>query len=230
MQHLASNTGFRPELLPSDGSLGRIRTYRRGAVLWSRASPISSVFVVRRGEVEVTVPGFSTGTVVRRVRTGEVCGLFSFCEARQQTPHSTGRASVRCEVLEIPHADFVAFLTRRADVLLAVLVSACERLAYAEDRIHVLSCRGAEDRLLTLLLQLANRNGHHSRTDANVMVLHYTHAELARSAAMTRSHVSTVLARLRESRVVQYGRGTALHLDVRAALARLRNKETVVAA
>jgi len=211
--------GFRADLLPMDGSLGRVCTYRKGAFLWTRDGPISSVFVVRHGEIEITVPAPGSGTVIRRVKPGEVCGLFGFCQDRQRRAHTAGRAAVRCEVLQIAHAEFVEFLARRPDILMAVLVTACERLAYAEERIQVLTCRKAEDRIVTLLLQLANRYGHASRADPNLVVLHYTHAELARSAAMTRSHVSTVLARLRESGIVHYGRGTALHLDVGAALA-----------
>jgi CRP-like cAMP-binding protein len=103
-------------------------------------------------------------------------------------------------------------------------------LAYAEERVHVLTCRGAEDRILTLLIQLADRNSRLSRENSSVAILHYTHAELARAAAMTRSHVSTVLARLRENRLVQYGRGQALHLDVGAALGYLSSRGTRTAA
>jgi len=222
--------GFKTELLPNDGSLGRICAYRKGAFLWSRDTPISSVFVVRRGEIEILVPGPGTGTVVRRVRPGEICGLFSFCESRKNQAHTSGRASVRTEVLQIPHAEFVHFLADRPDALFAVLVTACERLAYAEDRIHVLTCRSAEDRIITLLLQLADRNGTPSRNDANSVVLHYTHAELARAAAMTRSHVSTILARLRGRRIVEYNRGSALHVNIRAALAYLHARRPLAAA
>src|SRR5581483_8832291 len=136
-----SYTGFKAELLPSDGSLGRVCTYRKGAFLWNRDAPISSVFVVRHGEIEITVPAAASGAVIRRVKPGEVCGLFGFCEDRQKRAHSAGRAAVRCEVLQIAHAEFAEFLGRRPDVLMAVLVTACERLAYAEERIQVLTCR-----------------------------------------------------------------------------------------
>ena len=222
-------TGFKPALLPADGSLGRICTYRKGALLWSRDAPISSVFVVRRGEIEVFVPGPGEGTVVRRVKPGEICGLLSFSDARKERAHSAGRASVRTEVLQIPRPDFIDFLSRKPDMLFVVLTAACERLAYAEERIHVLSCRGAEDRILTLLLQLAERNRTSSSDDPNHVLLHYTHSELARCAAMTRSHVSTVLARLREKHLVRYDRGSPLRLNVRAAMAYIRPRKTVAA-
>lgn len=211
--------GFRLDLLPTDGSLGSEHTYRKDTVLWSRDQPAGTVYVVKRGEIEIIVPGHrGHETVIRIVKPGEICGLFCLCADRKDSAHTTGRTTMRTDVLEIQRADFENFLKGKTVVALALLVTACERLAYAEERIRVLAQRGAEDRILALLLQLVQRSGRPSAEHPELVRVQYTHSELARLSGMNRTHVSVVLHRLREKDIVRYGRGTPTHINMPALL------------
>jgi CRP/FNR family transcriptional regulator, cyclic AMP receptor protein len=211
--------GFRLELLPSIGYLGTDRTYRKGTILWSRHKPAHSILIVKRGEIEIIVPGHkSHETVIRLVKPGEICGLFCFSRTAKDSAHTTGRATVRSDVLEIECGEFEAFLKGHPDLALSVLITACERLVFAEERIRVLAQRGAEDRVLALLLQLAQRSGRANPANPDLVRVQYTHAELARLSGMNRAHVSVVLSRLRERDVVRYGRGVPTCINMPALL------------
>jgi CRP-like cAMP-binding protein len=213
----APMNGFRIDLLPSDGSLGTPRLFRKGSNLWTRTKPAGSIFVVSRGEVEIIVPGHrSHETVIRVVKPGEICGLFSLCSERRAAAHTTGRATVPTEVLEIAADDFEAFLRRTPEAALAILGTTCERLSFAEERIRVLAQHSAEDRILALLLQLADRSGHSNPANPTMVRVQYTHAELARLSGMNRAHVTVVLNRLRDKDLVRYGRGSPTYINTPA--------------
>lgn len=203
--------------LGADRVPGHTRTFRKGALLWVRNQPSGSVFLVKRGEVEILVPGHkSRDTVIQVVKPGEICGLASF--NRKRISPTTGRALVQTEVLEIAIEDFLALLARSPRMARSVIVSACERLAFAEERIHILAQRGAEDRIVALLLQLARRRGHPSLAQPDFVRLAVTHAELARLAGMNRAHVSVVLNRLRVKDLIRYGRGNPPQVNMPALL------------
>lgn len=221
--------GFNPDLLPSDGSLGRERTYEKGSLLWSQNKPCGSVFVLKRGEVEVCVQGSNRHeTTVRIVKPGELCGFVSFCKDRSDRSHTTARATVRTTVVEIPVDEFVQFLSGHPQALLATLLTACERLSFAEERAHVLSYRRAEDRLMALLLQLTRRSGHPSPGDSELIRIQYTHSELARYSGMNRPHVSVVLGRLRASGVIKYSRGSPILVHLPRLQERLQEAMTTI--
>jgi CRP/FNR family transcriptional regulator, cyclic AMP receptor protein len=205
------------EFLPSDGSLGKDRTYRGGAILWGRHKRADSIFVVKRGEIEIIVPGHkSHETVIRLVKPGEIGGLFCLFVNARESAHTTGRATVRTDVLEIQREHFEAFLKRNPDAALFVLVGVCERLVFAEERIRVLAQHRAEDRILALLLQLAERSGRANPGNPDLVRVQYTHTELARLSGMNRAHLSVVLNRLRERDIVRYGRGVPTCVNMSA--------------
>src|SRR5579875_2690911 len=87
---------------PLDGSIGCFRDYPQGAVVWSATEPVHSLFMILRGEVEISVLGYdSHETVLRFVKPGELCGLLSFCEQKARRAHSTARATAPTAALEL---------------------------------------------------------------------------------------------------------------------------------
>lgn len=132
---------------------------------------------------------------------------------------------MRCEVIDIPIEAFTGFLRSSEAAVAGLLCALADRLAYAEERVRILSNHDAEDRLCALLEQLAVRSGRQSRRAADLWALEFTHAELGDLAGLSRAHVSVVMGRLREKALVQYSRNTALLVNVQA-LADRRKRQT----
>ena len=218
--HLACQTltGLTLEHLPRDGSLGRVRHYRKNAVVWRPDDRADRIYFLRRGQVTV-MTGDAEGheLILRVIREGEPFGEICFCAPEKGLRHTTGRSVIESEALEIKHADFVSYLRGSNDRLTAFLFTFCERLSETERRAEVLAHRGAEERLGSLLLQLAAVPG---ELESEV-VLHVSHDELAQMGAMSRSHVTVTMGKFRRYGLVQYGRNRPLVVNVAALQSRL---------
>lgn len=212
-QHLACQTltGFTLAHLPRDGSLGRVKRYRKGAVIWHPDDRADRIYFLQRGQVAVLL-GDADGheVILRMIGVGEPFGELCFCTQEHGVRHTEGHARTDSDVLEIKHTDFVSYVQRSRDTLTAFLFTFCEQLSDMERRVAVLAHRGAEARLGHLLLHLAHARGTHE----GKVVLYVSHAELAQMAAMSRAHVTVTLGRFRQRGVVQYARNRPLVVNV----------------
>lgn len=97
----------------------------------------------------------------------------------------------------------------------------CLRLSDAERRAEILTYRGAEERLGRLLLQLAKTRGRAKPQVEGQVTLHVSHDELAQMAAMSRSHVTVTMGKLRRLGLVLYERNQPLMVNAPALTAYL---------
>ncbi len=215
-------TGLTLEHLPEDGSLGRVRTYRKGADLWRPDDRADRIYFLRRGQIMV-MSGDSEGNevIMQVIEKGEPFGELCFCSQEKGLRHTTGRAVVESEAQEIKHRDFVGYLQKHTDALMDFTFTLCERLSEMKLRVGVLAHRGAEERLGRLLLQLAAPPGQQHTEGTNEVPLHLNHEELAKMAAMNRSHVTVTMGKLRRCGLVRYERNRPLVVDVPALTAYL---------
>lgn len=218
--HLSCNTltGLALEHLPQDGSLGRTRRYRKGIDIWRPDDRANRIYFLNRGQV-VVMSGDSEGNevIMQVIEKGHPFGELCFCSQEKGLRHTIGRAVIESEVLEIKHRDFVNYLQQHTDVLMNFTYTLCERLSEMKLRVGVLAHRGAEDRLGRLLLQLAAPPGQQQHTEGtNEVPLHVGHEELAKMAAMNRSHVSVTMGKLRRRGLVRYERNRPLIVNIAA--------------
>lgn len=215
-------TGLAIEQISEADSPGRLKRYRKGEDIWRPDDRADRIYFLRRGQVTV-MSGDSEGNeiIMQVIERGEPFGELCFCSQEKGLRHTTGRAVVESEALEIRHADFVSYLRKDADALANFTFTLCERLSEMKLRVGVLAHRGAEERLGRLLLQLAAPPGQQHAEGANEVPLHVGHEELAKMAAMNRSHVSVTMGKLRKKNLVRYERNRPLVVDVPALTAYL---------
>lgn len=223
--HLPCNTltGITVDHLPKDGSVGRIRRFLKGADIWRPDDRADRIYFLRRGQV-VVMTGDSEGNevIMQVIERGQPFGELCFCSQEKGLRHTTGRAVIDSEVLEISHRDFVSYLRKDMEALMNFTFTFCERLSEMKLRVGVLAHRGAEERLGRLLLQLAAPPGQQQHTEGtNEVPLHIGHEELAKMAAMNRSHVTVTMGKLRKRGLVRYERNRPLVVDVPALTAYL---------
>ncbi len=221
INHLACQTLTRLTLdqLPRNGSLGRVRRFRKGTDIWRPEDHADRIYFLQRGQAAV-MTGDAEGheVIMRVIGAGEPFGEICFCAPAKGLRHTTARAVVASEALEIKHRDFVNHLQQNGKALTAFLFTFCERLSEMERRVEVLAHRGAEDRLGRLLLHLANAPG---EGEGEVM-LHVGHDELAQMAAMSRSHTTVTMGKFRRYGLVRYERNLPLVVNVAALKSHLK--------
>ena len=215
-------TGLALEQLPEDAAPGRSKRYPKGADIWRPDDRADRIYFLRSGQVTV-MSGDSEGdeVIMQVIGRGEPFGEICFCSQEKGLRHTTGRAVVESEVLEVGHRDFVSYLQKNADALMGFTFTLCERLSEMKLRVGVLAHRGAEERLGRLLLQLAAPPRQQHTEGTNEVPLHINHEELAKMAAMNRSHVTVTMGKLRKKGIVRYERNRPLVVDVPALTAYL---------
>lgn len=222
-RHCAALTALVRERFAEAAPTGRRRRYGRSQPVWSPGDAADTLYVLDRGAVEVTRRGPENREVLlRTVEPGEPFGELCFCAENGGRRASTAAATAESEVLEVGLRDLLGALQRSGEALLDLVVAVCERLVDLEARAEVLAQRGAEPRLARLLLHLAHTQ-RRGRAGGDTAALYVTQRDLARLAAMSRSHVSVVLGRFRERGLVDYAPGRALVVDVPAIQALVNN-------
>ncbi|MGI8836850.1 MAG: Crp/Fnr family transcriptional regulator [Pyrinomonadaceae bacterium] len=212
--------------MPRDGSHGRGRTYRKGTTVWQPDDRADSIFFLLRGELAV-VAGDAAGREVtlRVVGAGEPFGELCFCGGPSELRQTTVRALLPSEAVEIKLDIFMKYLQENREVLAAFVFTFCIRLADAEGRIEVLAHRGAVDRLGWLLVHLAHARGQAKAGLTGDVAVPVSHEELAQMAAMSRSHVTVTMGRLRRLGLVSYERNRPLFVDVLKLTAYLSSEQ-----
>jgi CRP-like cAMP-binding protein len=151
--------------------------------------------------------------IVNVIQVGEPFGELCFCAEDKGLRLTNARAVIESEAVEISYRDFLNYLQADAKALHSFVITFCKRLSDAERRNEVLAHRGAEDRLGRLLLNLVATRGHQSARENNLVILHVSHDELAQMAAMSRSHVTVTMGKLRRRNLVFYDRHQPLTVD-----------------
>lgn len=215
-------TGLTLNQLPRDGSLGRVRQYDQGTYVWQAGDRADRIYFLQRGHVAVMVNDPQGREItLQSVLPGEPFGELCYCSPKKGRRETNSRALLNSEVVEISLDDFVDYLQRRGDVLTALMVTFCLRLSDAERRAEILTHRGAVERLGRLLLQLARTRGYaHPQVEGQV-ILHVSHDELAQMAAMSRSHVTVTMGKLRRLGLILYERNQPLVVNAPALTAYL---------
>lgn len=197
--------------LPRDGSLGQPRPCHKGSTVWYHNDLADSVYFLRRGQVRVVADG-SDGreTLLRVVKPGQLFGELCFCSGKKSFRMSSAVATVDSEIFEINLNHFLAYLQDNLPTLASFVFTFCKLLSDSQHRIEVLACRGAEERLGKLLLQLAISRRKRGDQESGKISLSLSHTELADIAAMSRPHLTVTMGNFRRLGLVQYGRNTPL--------------------
>lgn len=207
-------TGITLDAVPRDGSLGRARSYRKGADIWRPDDRSESIFFLVRGQVAIVSADHAGHEFILGViAAGEPFGELCFCKALKNR-ETFARAVIESEALEIKLDDFTNYLQEHRDALTAFIFTFCTRLSDCQRRLEVLGYRGAEERLGRLLLHLAATRGINAEAKTGWLEVPINHDELAQMAAMSRPHVTVTMGKLRRRGLVQYQRNSPLMVNV----------------
>lgn len=211
-------TGLTIDNVPRDGSLGRLRSSRKGSDVWKPDDRSDSIFFLTSGQIAIVLTDRDGRELVLGIiEAGEPFGELCFCAPRKHFLRGNyARATVKSEVLEIKLDDFLSFLQTSRDLLQAFTFTFCCRLSDCQRRVEFLAYRGAEERLGRVLLHIAATRGKPSEAASGQIVLPVSHDELAQMAAMSRPHVTVTMGKLRRRGLVNYERNKPLTVDAEA--------------
>ncbi len=187
-------------------------TLPAGQVLFSHGEAGDAVYVIERGEVEISVHSFDGRKLALDVlRDGEVFGEIALFGGNRT---ATATALGDCVLRKIRRADVLSTLRARPELALDFIDVLCERLRRLSDKLEERSFQPVPVRLANRLLYLDAKLGD---TETGVSV---SQSDLADFVGATREAIAKTLAIWRASDWVALSRGSIRIVD-RAALQEL---------
>jgi CRP/FNR family cyclic AMP-dependent transcriptional regulator len=213
----AAAEGFLNELDPQEReeleTIGSVRRYRRGDVLFHQGDDAGAVIVLLEGHVKAAMLNDGREVILAFPGPGEILGELSAVDGQPRS--GTVRAVDDIEALVVPGSTFRAFLERRPRVALVLLRSVAARLR-ASDRLRVdYAVNDVVVRVAGRLVELCDRYGAEDGAGIDVG-LSITQDELAAWAGASREAVAKGMALLRTLGWVQTERRRIIVLDIPA--------------
>lgn len=199
---------------------GRRRRYRANTLLWPENAATQQICRLLSGRVHI-VQTTKDGQerLLQVVHSGELFGELCFCRLQNVRFGIFARAMTAVELVEAKVGGNEKESLLKNPIFCGELLGGlCRQLRESHARVEVLGTRDGQRRVELALLELARQRG--GKTSGKQVRLTAGHAEVAQFAGMTRTHVTTILNRLREEGAIDYDRGSAMTIDVQ----RLRGK------
>lgn len=199
---------------------GRLRSYRKGAVLLVEGESSDRVAVLVGGRVKVFVSTDDGREVVLSMRgPGDLIGELSFLDGAPRSATAAAVEEVRAATLT--SAEFKAYLGSRPSVALVLLQMLSGRLREADAKLAEFTAHDSVGRVAKRLLELADRYGR-EEAGTTIIDLALSQEELAGWTGSSREAVSKALGALRQLGWVQTRRRGFVILDIGALRRRAR--------
>ena len=169
----------------------RLRSYRRGEILFHKDDPGSSLFLVKTGRIKISVFSSEGKEAVFNVHgAGDVFGELALLDGAPRSATATALEASR--VLTLDRTSFVSFLHEQPDAALILLGDLAGRVRRLSAQVEDLMFLDIPGRLARTLLRLGEDYG--KKTSRGVEIdLHITQTELGGMVGATRVSVNRLL-------------------------------------
>jgi CRP-like cAMP-binding protein len=204
------------QLSPADFQLlegySRIRVFSRKAPIYLPAEAADAVFVLAEGRVKIChVTSDGKQSILAFIEPGELFGELAVFAPGTRDEHA--EALERSTIVMIPSDAFQTLLQQRPELSLGVSKLMGIRRKRIERRLKNLLFVPSRDRLIHLLLELAEQYGK-TGDDGVQLGLHLSHQELANVIGSTRETVTVLLRDLQQEGLIFTGRKRITIRDV----------------
>jgi CRP/FNR family cyclic AMP-dependent transcriptional regulator len=190
-------------------------TYPTGAVLFAEGQAARGVFIVRRGQVKLSICGSEGRTLIlRMVGAGWPLGVAAVVSGRQY--EATAETQEPSEISFVQHSDLLRLMRLHGELALWVTQHISQDYASTcrEIRDLILS-DSAGEKLARLLVGWLDQNA--EAKNPSQMKLALTHEEIGQMIGTSRETVSRLFAGFKKQRLIQQS-GSTLVIPNRVAL------------
>jgi CRP/FNR family cyclic AMP-dependent transcriptional regulator len=192
--------------------LVRERSHTKGSVILSQGDSGDALFLIRTGQVKVTVIAEDGREVILSVLgSGSFFGEMALLDDEPRSAHVI--AMQDCTLLQLRRDDFRARLRLSPDLSTSLLRELSRRLRRADDTIASLMLLDVNGRIAHLLLELAREEG---GNEGARIARRLTHASLGQMVGASRETVSRTMRNLVLRNVIAVTRREITLLDLGA--------------
>lgn len=169
----------------------RVRTYRRGEILFNKDDPGTSLFLVKTGRIKISVFSSEGKEAVFTVHApGDVFGELALLDGAPRS--ATATALDQSRLLMLDRTSFVAYLREQPDASLILLSDLAARVRRLTSQVEDLMFLDIPGRLARTLLRLGEEYGRKSTRGVEID-LQLTQTELGGMVGATRVSVNRLL-------------------------------------
>ncbi len=197
---------MKPDELDEILRLSSERRVPRGASLFQKGDPGSSMMAVLAGRVRVSsVSAEGKEITLNVINPGEVVGEIALLDGKPRSADCSAIEETTLLVLERRH--FLPFLRRNEDLYLRLLAVLCEKLRQTSMALEDLALLDLPARLARVLLKLALEYGRQDGKGSIRIGVKMSQRELSNQVASSRESVNKQLRVWRDDRVVDIEAG-----------------------
>jgi CRP/FNR family transcriptional regulator, cyclic AMP receptor protein len=191
----------------------------RGAIIFAKDDPGSSLFAIRKGTAKMTVPSADGHeVVVNLVTEGDIFGEIALLDGRPRTADAVAISD--CEMFVIERRDFLPLVREEPEIAIKLLEILCGRLRQTTQQVEGVMFLHLPGRLAKALLRLSGGDG--VARQPKIVV---TQRDLANTIGMSRESTNRQLRLWAENKWVRLERGGITILSV-VALERIAESDS----
>src|SRR6266480_5999838 len=140
-------------------------TLKRGATIFSKGDPGTSLIAVISGTVKISVSSVDgRNAILNLVGAGEIFGEISLLDGLARSADAT--ANTNCEIFVIDRREFIPFVRSQPALAMKFIELLCMRLRRTSDQVEEVILQNLPGRLASALLRLNEKHKPGDRTIA----------------------------------------------------------------
>jgi CRP/FNR family transcriptional regulator, cyclic AMP receptor protein len=184
-------------------------TLKRGATIFSRGDPGSSLVAVISGTVKISISSpDGRSAILNLIGPGEIFGEVAVLDGHARTADAT--ANTNCEILIIDRREFLPFVRSQPALAMKFIELLCARLRWTSDQVEQVILQDLPGRLASALIRLTER---HKPAEGGLTIA-VTQQEISEMVGMTRESINKQLRAWAVRNWVRLEHGAIVVLDI----------------
>jgi CRP/FNR family cyclic AMP-dependent transcriptional regulator len=181
-------------------------TLKRGATIFSKGDPGTSLIAVISGTVKISVSSVDgRNAILNLVGAGEIFGEISLLDGLARSADAT--ANTNCEIFVIDRREFIPFVQSQPALAMKFIELLCKRLRRTSDQVEEVILQNLPGRLASALLRLTEKHKPGDRTIA------ITQQEISEMVGMSRESINKQLRAWAARNLVRLEHGAIVVLN-----------------
>src|SRR6266576_2178117 len=177
-----------PEAFDQRCSYAKHATLKRGATIFSKGDPGTSLIVVVSGTVKISISSADgRSAILNLIGPGEIFGEVALLDGLARTADAT--ANTNCEIYVIDRRDFIPFVRSQPALAMKLIELLCTRLRWTSDQVEEVILQNLPGRLASALLRLTEKH----KLAPGGRAIAITQQEISEMVGMTRESINKQL-------------------------------------
>jgi CRP-like cAMP-binding protein len=200
-----------PEALDQLCRYAKHTALKRGATIFAKDDPGSSLYAVISGTVKISISSpDGRNAILNLVGPGELFGEMAVLDGQPRSADAT--ANTNCEIFVIDRRDFLPFVRSQPALAMKFIELLCARLRWTSEQVEHVILQDLPGRLASALLGLTERR----KPSPENHTIAITQQEISEMVGMTRESINKQLRAWAARKWVRLEHGAVVLLDASA--------------